>query len=330
MSVYLAWINASLPSRHLCLDLRSTTEHASRCITPSTNIPSTELHLRWSELPPKQTPFAILLSRHETDALDAIQSRHWQVPWILYAEDDTIWTEAARQGRLQEGSSPLDPTLPPRPWLLFQPSAYLSRHIQRIESASTGTWWKCLDIGCGAGRDLAWLLARNHHQSRWRVTGMDNWTGSIQRTHQIVWGMHLESFVDGIVKARVRVDGTWHHTTTRQGTTEFFCNADIFSDANEGADRFQLVMMIRFMSRPLLKDLPLLLVPGGYLLISHFLHVEGHVYETPKEEDRVKPGELAQTYRDYEWNGIKMVILDDVVEHTEDGRPLNSILCQRI
>lgn len=307
------------PAR-LCLDLRSAAAYQTRHLVPSTNIPWQQLAQRCAELPPKNVPFAIVEPAHcRGECLPWLQERGWQCPWVFSDDDDELWT--ADTTLVEHGS-------PSQRWLLFRPCPFLERHIDLIESRLTDHK-TCLDIGCGSGRDVAWLMASRG----WHVYALDSSNGAVERTQALAEHMGVKDHLVKTMQAKVMADGGWRSfddakqvTLTKEQQYSPGIPADVFFRDKMGCNQFDMVVTIRFLVRSLLPHLPDLLKPGGVLVISHFVDDGVHEYDQPRKSHRLQLGELAELYGQRK----DLEILVDVIEEIEDGRPVNSIIVSRI
>lgn len=307
------------PAR-LCLDLRSAAAYQTRHLVPSTNIPWQQLAQRCAELPPKNVPFAIVEPAHcRGECLPWLQERGWQCPWIFSDDDEELWT--ADTTLVEHGS-------PSQRWLLFRPCPFLERHIDLIESRLTDHK-TCLDIGCGSGRDVAWLMASRG----WHVYALDSSNGAVERTQALAEHMGVKDHLVKTMQAKVMADGGWRSfddakqvTLTKEQQYSPGIPADVFFRDKMGCNQFDMVVTIRFLVRSLLPHLPDLLKPGGVLVISHFVDDGVHEYDQPRKSHRLQLGELAELYGQRK----DLEILVDVIEEIEDGRPVNSIIVSRI
>ncbi|KAI9477136.1 hypothetical protein BDB00DRAFT_859344 [Zychaea mexicana] len=345
------WKRSAIGSQ-LCLDLRSPQAYQIRHVAPSTNIPWQQLSLRCAELPPKNVPFAVIEpSDQKPDTCSQwLIERGWQCPYVFREDDDTFWTAVEQYSQ---------PTTP-KPWLLFRPCPFLMQHINWIEKQTQQH--RCLDIGCGSGRDVAWLLSR---QPLWNVYALDSLKGAVERTHQLTKNMGVHDRLVECLQAKITSEGKWktfdedspavtakNNTTATAGTsptsgttttinnTIAITNGDIddksrrfspgvstdtFFQDKLGCSQFDLILTIRFLVRSLLPQLPQLLAVGGYLVISHFVEDGVHEYEQPRKDHRLQLGELAALYGSMA--NIEIVV--DVIEQIEDGRPVNSVVIKR-
>lgn len=132
-------------------------------------LPLSELADRWFELPPVQTmaswTWVVRDEGHKIATLAAIEARFGgPCPYPLAICDWSV--EKARlavEGLIRSGEV--------RPSPLWSPSPVLSAAIGDIEAslASLGIPqpWSCVDVGCGSGRDAAFLVSRGG----WKVMG---------------------------------------------------------------------------------------------------------------------------------------------------------------
>ncbi|KAL1921316.1 uncharacterized protein VTP21DRAFT_11032 [Calcarisporiella thermophila] len=313
------------PSRHLLLDLRPRDAYANRHIVPSTNIPAAELGERWYELPSKHVPMGIL-DTTEGESTGWLLEKGWQAHW-KFRDVKEFWQACEQAGVPVSNSDTLNSVeFPPKPWFLFSACPFLVRHAPSIEKAlEERDVLRCLDLGCGSGRDLAWLLGRG----RWAATGVDCWSGALERAEMLARGIGRESQLE-TWEAKIMSDGKWkfgERNSHRNG-------AEAAPHANHEPEfwkqeTYDLILMVRFLARALLPQLPYLLRPGGYLLVSQFVTDGVHVYHKPQDGPlRLQLGELRAMYENIE--GVRMEVVEDVVESIEDGRPVNSFLARRI
>ncbi|KAI8336328.1 hypothetical protein BC941DRAFT_514503 [Chlamydoabsidia padenii] len=317
--------------RHLCLDIRTPQEFKLNHLQPSTNIPFDQLKKRMAELPPKHIPFALVTFSNYTsttttttfgakkvkryidkESLD--EGEHWLLehgwqPHYVFrpGQDPCFWPKA----RLVECDD--DEPQVNKPWILYQPHALLKDYMDLIVKTLGGQGRHILDIGCGSGRDLTWLLL---HQPTWYATGVDHLAGAQERfasmTRSIRDRAHFSS-------AKVMADGSWK--TINLDSTIAISPVEHTQPVNQ--QQYDMVMTIRFFIRPFLPILPNLVKPGGLLIISHFLD-RGN-YQQPKKERRLWEGELNQFAQQ-----MGLTILVDRIEWIEDGiRPVQSMILQK-
>ncbi|KAE8233070.1 hypothetical protein CF326_g1897 [Tilletia indica] len=293
------------------------------------------------------------------------------------------------------------------PHLMGQPSPALARTYQaHIRPSFLGrrTSARAVDLGCGAGRDLAWLAYRgqmdrahnaaqqeDHSEIRqqtsqteiaWQVTGLDNVRPVLHRAQHLMdaYGLMLSSgHADGISDnatagceallwgqvsptgsiLALRTSGSSPDTGGRNGKPFLAVTPDQLDGAllpqgasayalalphgqnlkdlqNKDAavaataEPFDLVLLVRFLPRPLLWDRPETIhalvrrgvddsaqTPrrrsGGFVLISHFVVPEEaeaitltggqpvrRIYDAPPEPSRLQAGEVRRLVQS--WN----------------------------
>ncbi|KAI9318116.1 hypothetical protein BX666DRAFT_1934913 [Dichotomocladium elegans] len=331
MEAITRWKQSS--SKLLCLDLRSTAAFRARHLVPSTHIPWHQLHDRCAELPPKNVPFAVM----EPADLDGkgvswLEERGWQCPWVFRDDDDAVWTADAA---IVEHNA-----LPARPTLMFSACPFLVKQMDMMEG---GLQRKrtCLDIGCGSGRDVAWLMAT---RDAWEVVAVDSIAGALKRTRALATHLGVEKQLLKTIQAKVMADGGWK-ALDEEGTSSSSSSSQVeeesaaskaerfspgiatqaFFESMDCPGQYDLVLTIRFLVRSLLPQLPDLLKPGGFALISHFVDDGLHVYDQPRKSHRLNLGELAALYGKRE--DVDVVV--DVIEEIEDGRPVNSVIIRK-
>ncbi|KAG2195656.1 hypothetical protein INT47_002895 [Mucor saturninus] len=343
MKLLRAWIESS---NSLCVDLRTKLDFKQCHLKSSTNIPLSQLVLRQSELPPKRLPFAVIEPLHEKGCATWLIEQGWQVPWVLW-EGELTWKQAIANGWISDTDEQ---------WLLFQPSPFLMAHMDTIElplrrRLKKDTPWTCLDIGCGSGRDVGWLLARN---KQWHASAFDSLAGAMVRTDLLVRNLNVGRQLDLLAQAKLLNNGEWklvsdawwdphEETQELQDPTEEIAKR-LAMTALESKDTasytfpqfynrlrptaphtFDLILNIRFLSRPFLEQVPSLLNKGGCFVISHFVDDPTYDYKQPKKSLRLQMNEISQFFAKFD----DLEIVKDVIEEIEDGRPINSVIVRK-
>lgn len=140
-------------------------------------------------------------------ATEMLQEHGWNVKWT-FQDQPEFWS--AFQSEIKSFQSRNDHT-PQLPWIdpgqqsgkdryhfLFQPNPFLVKVLPQIErelvvsrySARSPELLRCLDLGCGAGRDMTYMVARapNHlseQRAEWSVVGIDEWHVACERAEQL-------------------------------------------------------------------------------------------------------------------------------------------------
>ncbi|MCZ6855997.1 MAG: methyltransferase domain-containing protein [Gammaproteobacteria bacterium] len=157
-----------------------------------------------------------------------------------------------------------------------QPSEFLTRWLPQISSG------RALDVACGAGRNALYLA-----QADFYVDAMD---------------------VSGVGLARAR------ETATARGVDVNWIEHDLDMGI-PGEDRYDLILMIRYVNSRLLESLPERLQPGGYLLCEEHLVTTADVIGPENPRFRVQPGELEKAAR-----GMHILFCEEAVHDDPDGR----------
>ncbi|OBZ91929.1 Uncharacterized protein UNK4.09 [Choanephora cucurbitarum] len=298
MNRLYAWKNSQLP--HLCLDLRTQAQYNACHLIPSTNIPFSQLVVRQAELPPKYMPMAVLHTHDTTHAIDWLIQRGWHCPFVI-PEEALDWKQLIEQ-RWAASCDGRDN----QKWVLFQPSPFLKKHISYLEAKIERPTRTCLDMGCGAGRDISWIVSTRQH---WRATAFDSQPGAIQRMTQLVHYLNIQDRVQ-IGQVKFQHNQTWK-----------------WISKPVPIQTYDLVLNIRFLSRPFWYKVPSLLNKGGCFVLSQFLHDDDLcVYDQPKRSHRLEKGEIEEVFGQME----DMEIIMNEIEKTEDGRPLQCVIIKRI
>ncbi len=172
---------------------------------------------------------------------------------------------------------------------LWQPNALLPRVIDEIEkNVST----RCaLDLACGSGRDSLYLALRG-----WQVTAIDIQYDALQRLR-----LSAERY---------------------QLSIDTLCQ-NIERDAPTLArDSFDLIVVVRYLHRPLLPLMAQWLKRGGYVVYQQF-HADAAAYGKPRSSAHLlRTGELNETFR-----GWPTII--DEMGRLDDGRPMVNFVARK-
>lgn len=172
---------------------------------------------------------------------------------------------------------------------LWRANPLLEQHIETIEKLVTGR--KALDLACGAGRDAAFLASRG-----WQVTAVDTNADALQRCE------NLAKSIDANV-ATLQVD--------LEETLPPMPNPEV-----------DLIVVMRYLHRPLLPCLAEWLNAGGVICYSTFM-VGSEQFGSPKNPNYLlSEGELANEFKELN------VIIDKRV-NLADGRPVAQFIAQK-
>lgn len=162
----------------------------------------------------------------------------------------------------------------------YRPRSYASPYVERwIESMPRG---RALDVACGAGRN-ALLLA----QAGFEVDAIDISEVAIERARAEAAARELE--VNWMV---ADLDET---------------------DPEPGA--YDVILVIRYVNRPLWPKLARALRPDGWLVIEHHLQTSVAVDGPSSDEFRLAPQELLREYA----ASLRVLSFEELIEAERDG-----------
>jgi len=166
--------------------------------------------------------------------------------------------------------------------MLWQANPLLTECIEQVEQAITGR--SIIDLACGAGRDSVYLATRG-----WQVTAIDNKEDTLERCQNL-----SESSQVKLTTLNINLENQTDPL------------ADLQSD---------LVLVMRYLHRPLFPAIDKLIKPGGALIYSTFM-VGSEQYGSPRNPAYLlRAGELADCFSHYH-------ILIDEQRELADGRPV--------
>ncbi|MCP4122054.1 MAG: class I SAM-dependent methyltransferase [Bacteroidetes bacterium] len=165
---------------------------------------------------------------------------------------------------------------------LWQANPLLQEVISRVENRLKGR--TALDLAAGAGRDSVYLAKRG-----WQVTALDINEDSLQRCQHLAKVNQVE-----LTTLQRDLEGSSPEMNT--------LSAD-------------LVLVMRYLHRPLFPVIDRMIRPGGALIYSTFM-IGCEQFGSPRNPNYLlKPGELNSTFSNYQ------VIVDEQ-RKLADGRPV--------
>jgi hypothetical protein len=192
--------------------------------------------------------------------------------------------------------------LPSPPPMLFRPSPTLAEWLPRIEALLGGARSSscAVDGGSGAGRDCVFLASRG-----WRVTGVEMFSKGLERMHSLARSNCCEALVSGCV-AQVRTDGS------------------VIGDASFLAQRYTLVLGVRFLVRGFLSRMADLVEPGGFIVYETFAKECEGLEGIPRAARLLSSSDLATAFpaADFDW-------LASELRDSGDGRQLRAFVARR-
>mmetsp|Transcript_30213 Transcript_30213/g.55200 ORF Transcript_30213/g.55200 Transcript_30213/m.55200 type:complete len:510 (-) Transcript_30213:79-1608(-) len=207
-----------------------------------------------------------------------LAERGWKNVINVYLDDSTLWNISDTLKLLEIGG---DIQQLRRRWL-FQPAELLQQEVERIETeryqmnlvsksmlpnisikeslltasspnlsrqASIPLVLDVLDIGCGSGRDCAWLLSRDSKIAckpffnpigpkqdelfaslLWRVTALDAWPGALERLHAVACHACVPTDQLRLVHAQAEFNSGMFVPVTREESGDAAKSSEIGSD----------------------------------------------------------------------------------------------------
>ena len=172
---------------------------------------------------------------------------------------------------------------------LWQPNPLLEEYIDIIEQRVDGRYG--LDIACGSGRDMTYLATRG-----WQMSGVDYINKSLSKAKALARrnGIDIEVNQCDVEKSPEVIN-------------EF---------------RVDLIMVMRYLHRPLFERIKQALKPGGIIVYQTFLEA-AKFYGKPKNPNfLLREGELKE-----EFEGFDIIV--DREDRLPDDRPLASFIAQK-
>jgi SAM-dependent methyltransferase len=269
------------------LDCRPTAAFYQGHHCDAINIPAAELNQRLHELPKRNQCLQLCGDSDSlTHANSTLSSKGYQIQQC-FEWNSAYADQLMRQGLFCLGASPIR---------LWNAGGLVQRFVQEIAphyAIQPGTG---VDLACGAGRDTVYLALHG-----WQMTGVDYLPGAIQRTQQLAQQQQVQ--VNTLLLDLESV-------------------ADPFAASALAKQSFNLVVVARYLHRPLLALLPNLLAPGGILLYQTFMQGSEQFGSPRNPNYLLRPQELAQTF-------ANLAILLDEIDYLEDGRPVSAFIARR-
>ena len=223
------------------LDLRNEADFGRIRLLRSVNIEDSQLSQRFFELPPKGVAFVLVVKTGAPRELPTKGAHGWSIVDV-FESSDALW-DAARKLELTSAGELVQHSR------LWKPCDVLEDHIDLFETPRTASGQVsgrlALDVGCGSGRDLVYLANRG-----WTCTGLDNLASALHRAAGLAKRFDCSDRVDLL------------QCDVRRSTTPF---------TKAFHSLFDLVLVVRFIHRPLMGALCELVRPGGVLVYAHFL-----------------------------------------------------------
>ena len=173
---------------------------------------------------------------------------------------------------------------------LWQANPLLTEVIDCIESNTHGR--TMVDLACGAGRDSVYLATRG-----WQVTSIDNKSNALERCEQLANSMDVSLT-----------------TLLKDLENQTHPLEELSAD---------LVLVMRYLHRPLFPEIDQLINPEGILVYSTFM-IGSEKFGSPRNPNYLlTPGELAEVFSSYQ-------ILKDEQRELPDGRPVALFVAKKV
>lgn len=275
-------VKALQQNQSIIVDCRRREDYLNCHLAGSVNIAAAELFERMHELPIKATPLNIVVDDiTRSAALSFFNERQFNLNSIL------SWQAVKEQEALSFASG-LETTH------FWQPSDF-------IKAIVAGRWFEfsqpdVLDIACGSGRD-AMYMAKHGAQ----VFAIDNSATALARLQRSVRHYQLR-----VTSAIVDVERSLDEQQTVRLPVSM-------------PKTYDIVIMCRYLHRPLYPQLRRWLKPQGFLCIQTFLQGCEKISSPRNPNFLLAHDELAETFQD-------LTIISNTVEHLPDGRPLSRFI----
>lgn len=176
---------------------------------------------------------------------------------------------------------------------LWQPNAFLIEALEAIQRQSSlpKTPLRALDVACGSGRDAVYLAMDGYE-----VDALDLLPDALQRANDLA---------------------------SRHGVQIHTIQQDLETQPILPVGQYDLIVIFRYLQRPLMPALSKALRPGGYLIYETFHERNRQTGSKPSNPDHLlKTGELPSSFSE-----LEILIADDAFER--NGRYFSHLLARR-
>lgn len=269
------------------IDLRPASAYSQGHLENATSLPWPDLQSQLNELPSRPADLFLLGDKTLTQAAQIfLEDKGYRVK-NCFQTDEFDEIASKLPGLVKTGQDSV---------ILWQPCGLVKafndlRLKHEGEKPQPGSvQLKGLDIGCGGGRDSV-FLGLNH----FKMTAIDHKESVLQRARQLA------------KRYQVAID---------------FRACDVGCQGCLPEEKQDLVLVVRFLNRPLLKKLKAILKPGGWLVYQTFS--EGcETFGSPKNPNFIlRKNELAEVFSAFE-------VFVDRIDTLKDGRPVASFIARK-
>ena len=280
------------------IDVRNSEEYAVGHYAGAAQFCAEQILYNLHRLPQKTQPIRLSGCKRTLDtARKKLEVKGFKIVACLQWCPQTA-SELNRQGLLEKGFDSR---------VLWLAAPVVRRFIEQF--SSTEVVGNALDLACGAGRDSVYLALNG-----WQVLAVDYLPGALEKVerlaqqHQVnvtTCQTDLETLPESLLVNQLSAQNCPNQPASAQRTTVF-----------------NLVLVVRYLHRPLFPLIKQKVNPGGFLVYQTFL--KGcEAFGSPKNPNYLlEPGELAREFADFD-------ILVDEIEYLADGRPTNVFIAQK-
>jgi len=271
------------------LDLRSASNYLAGHLKHSTWLCWSDLPECLNELPAAPAKLFLVGNKEEIEAASVfLDSKNYEVTGSLVIDSDEAMLRWSKQlvDQVVTGSDSK------RLWspcsLLTEWVDYLSQ--QGFDPKAIQPRPKALDLGCGGGRDSVFLATQG-----WQVQGIDQEARVLKRAKQLA---------------------------TKSGASVKFKCCDLKKTACFPDEKFDLVLVVRYLNRDLFTQIDASIALGGYIVYQTFVS-GAEVFGSPNNPNFIlERDELSKVF-----SGYQMIV--DRIDKLEDGRPVASFIAQK-
>jgi len=264
------------------VDLRQADQFALGHISASANFPEDTLFDRLHELPQKSQPLRLVA---EPQLLSLLNEKLTSKGFLIEAKlewSEMLASELRSRELLAFGESYCR---------LWEPAAIIETFVAQFAKNASGK--RALDLGCGSGRDSVYLALNG-----WQVTAVDYLQAAIGNLAQLAQNH------------RVSVKGLQLDLEQQN------------DPLGQLPGPFDLILVIRYLHRPLLTQIRDKIAEGGFIVYQTFMQGCEKFGKPKNPRFLLKPGELANVFTGFE-------VLVDKIEYLDDGRPTNVFIARK-
>ncbi|MET1256697.1 methyltransferase domain-containing protein [Aliikangiella maris] len=274
------------------VDLRPDSEYQKGHIKSSSHFPLENLIERVFQLPANSVGLKLVGNEHELEIGKSILvERGYHIESVLNWRNDYL-SILERNNLLSEGATSER---------LWQPSPAVEHFLSLIKSSDPAiralfddlNASKCaLDIACGAGRDAVYLAMQG-----WQVSAVDYLPQMLEKLSAL---------------------SQFHQVSINSFLLDLEKTADAL---NKIPGLFDLVLVVRYLHRPLLNAIKQKIKPGGFIVYHTFMQGSEKIGRPKNPRFLLKKGELASQFSDFH-------IISDEIINLPDGRPTNFFIAK--